>query len=709
MTLSWRVLPALPLTTALVVATLAATSPTSAAPVASASTQVATTLSAGESRSWDDAYYSSPPGLTESTPVPAAAERRAKPKPPPTKGYVAGRVIGTGGKPVKNALVYGVRFSDLGLPINFAAEQRVLTRSNANGFFRLKQLTERYLVRVCPAEPKALECSTDNVVKNFQSSYVGPEGTTVSWLRQTSMFVPRAPSRSVGEITVKASAALAGTFKGGANQAVYLLRGDNSVADRAFADEKGRYRFEVAGGTYRVEVDKDPGLRTGDTVPGFRSEKLKLKPGRIKHLSFRTRHAGVVRGTVTSGGHPVADVFLAILDKNGDFAAGVPTDSNGKYVVTSLKPGAYEIRTSVGFSDYVSVGKPVTLEQKVAKTVDIALDPGATIRFSSSDLVFPGANGGIQAELRNLAGRVMKAYEGNPADEPGGQVVFRGLPPATYKLFVRRAAFPYAAPDATDFPYTQRSVDVAAGSDTNLLVLSLDTASIDLTGKLTKGSQVKITALPQDPWLRPAYEDGDLATPMAVAWTEQATPAGTYAAHGLVPGAYNVIQTTSRRERGEKGSATGANVATTHHLVIVSGAAPKASFAAPEGAVVKGRMQYANGNPAIAPIGLRVYEDADQSWLMPTVSSPQKFGKPFKVERLHKGDDVGRLLDLEGLYEEHQDVLIPDTLVSSARLAEQGTPYWFTAKATKFKLKKGQVLDLGVIKVLLRGLDASGS
>lgn len=708
MTLSRRVLPVLtttPLLTALVLGGLAVTAsgPATSAP------QVRAATAPGESRTFDDTYYSTPPALTETEP--AAREVRAKPKPPPTKGYVAGRVIGPGGKPVRNALVYGVRFSDLGRGIDFSQEARVVAYTNANGFFRLKQLTERYLVRVCPAEPEAVECSTDNVIKNFQSSYVGPEGTTVSWLRQTSMFPPKAGSRSVGTITVKSSAALAGTFRGGANQQVYLLRGDNSVADRAFTDEKGRYRFEVAGGTYRVEVDKDPGLRTASTVPGFRSDKLKLKPGTTKFLSFRTRHAGVVRGTVTSGGNPVADVFLAILDKRGEFAAGVVTDGNGKYVVTSLEPGAYTISTSVGFSDYVSQTKAVTLEQKTAKTVDFTLDPGATIRFSTADVTFPGGSGAIAAELRNQAGRVMKAYQGDPSEEPGGKVVFKGLPAATYKLYVRRAAFPFAPPEATVFPWATRSVDVAAGSDNDLsavLPIALDQASIDLTGKLTKGSQVKITAIPQDPWLREAYVNGDQATPMAVVWTERATSAGTYTSHGLVPGFYSVLQTTSYRDRGNKGTATGGNVATTLHALTVSGNAPKATFAAPEGAVLKGRMQYANGNPVIAPIGVRAYDDGAHSWLMPTVSSRQKFGKPFRVERLHKGNVIARLLDLDGLYDEHPDVLIPDTLVDSARLTETGTPYWFTAKAEKLKLKKGQVVDLGVIKVLLRGLDASG-
>ena len=45
--------------------------------------------------------------------------------------------------------------------------------------------------------------------------------------------------------------------------------------------------------------------------------------------------------------------------------------------------------------------------------------------------------------------------------------------------------------------------------------------------------------------------------------------------------------------------------------------------------------------------------------------------------------------------------------MSSARLAETGTPYWFTAKAKRFTLKGKQVLDLGTITVLLRGLDES--
>ena len=115
-------------------------------------------------------------------------------------------------------------------------------------------------------------------------------------------------------------------------------------------------------------------------------------------------------------------------------------------------------------------------------------------------------------------------------------------------------------------------------------------------------------------------------------------------------------------------------------------------------------MRYArNGLPVIAPVGFRIEDAGPQSWLFPTVSEKQRFGQAFRVERLHRGKAAGRLLDLDELYDEHPDTLMPDTLVSSARLAEPGTPYWLTARARRVTLKGKQVLDLGVVTVSLRG------
>lgn len=677
-------------------------------PAAAATGAGAVSAPLAEPRAWDATYYSSPPALdggAAAAPTASAERAAAKPKPPPTRGLVTGRVLSSKGKPVKGALVYGVRYSDLGLPVDFSEERRVVTRTAANGTFRLRQLTERYLVRICAAEPGAVECSTDPTTKTFAPTYVGPDGVTASWLRHTSMFEPRRPARALGDVTMKSSAALVGTFKGGPHQMVYLLRGDGSVADRAMTDEDGRYRFEVAGGRYRVEVDRDPGLRTDFTFPGFRSARIRLQPGKTTRLSFRTRHAGVVRGTVTSGGDPLAGVFVAILAEDGRFAAGVVTDPAGRYVVTSLKPGDYTIRTSAAFSDHVPSVTPVTLSKTVPKIVDLALDPGSTVRFSAADTVFPGGDGDVQAELRDQAGRVVKVYAGNPALEQGGRVAFRGLPPGQYDLYVRRGAFPLAPPQETSFPWAHRHLNVSADTVTTLDAIPLDKPSLTLSGRMTKGSQVKITALPQDPWLRESHEVGDQVTPMALLWTEAATRSGRYTVHGLVPGAYRVLQTTAYRDRGDKGTAHGGNVATTLHTLKVSGSAsPTARFRAPKGAVVKGRMRYARTDlPVIAPVGFRVADDGPQSWLFPTVSERQRFGQGFRVERLHKGDAVGRLLDLDDLYAEHPDTLLPDTLVSAARLAEPGTPYWLVARARRVTLKGRQVLDLGVVRVSVRG------
>jgi hypothetical protein len=173
---------------------------------------------------------------------------------------------------------------------------------------------------------------------------------------------------------------------------------------------------------------------------------------------------------------------------------------------------------------------------------------------------------------------------------------------------------------------------------------------------------------------------------------------------GLVPGTYTAAVTTARKEREDKPSKTGANLAVTHSTVTVTSAGGTQAFTAPVGAVVRGELRYSNNRPVIAPLGVRVDDTGDQSWLFPTVSGKQKYGRPFKVERLHAGPATTRLLDLVALYDEHPDVLIPDDLVSSAR-DEPGTPYWFTAKRERLDLVAGQTEDLGVVRVKLHGVN----
>ena len=120
---------------------------------------------------------------------------------------------------------------------------------------------------------------------------------------------------------------------------------------------------------------------------------------------------------------------------------------------------------------------------------------------------------------------------------------------------------------------------------------------MNLTGTLPKGGQVKLTAVPEDSWLRPSHIDGDQVTPMALNWTEQ-SEGGAYAVRGIVPGAYAAAVTTARKERGDKPSTTGANLAATHSTVIVNGPAPTAAFTAPKGAKVRGSHALRPRQPA---------------------------------------------------------------------------------------------------------------
>ena len=630
----------------------------------------------------------------------------SKPTPPPTKGVVTGRVVGVKGAPIRNALVTALRFSDFGLPVDLSEEARVVARTDASGRFTLKQLTEPYVVRVCSEAGSgggggghragSGECAAEPAEKHFTPAYVGPDGVTDSWLQQTRFLQPRAPRRSIGTVRVNPTAVLQGVFRGSANRTVYLLRGDNSVAERTITGSKGTYRFEVAAGRYRVEADRHEGLRTDSTVPGYRSKKLTLRSGRTTTLNFRTRHAGTVRGVVTAAGKPVADQFLSILDANGGFAAGVVTNGKGKYVVSSLKPGTYTVHSSATFSPYEAASKTVTVPKKPAQRADLALSPGSTVRFSA-----PGA---VDAELRNSEGRVVKIFQGDPADEPGDQVTFVGLSAGTYQLYVRRITEMSDDAEQTNFPWAQRTVNVAANSSQDLGSIALEKSTLNLTGTLPKGSQVKITAVPQDPWLRQSHIDGDQSTPMALNWTEKANADGTYVVRGIVPGTYTVAVTTAYEDNGKDPSTVGANIATTHSTVTVTEADTTADFTAPVGAIVKGQMRYkSNHRPVIAPIGYRVYDSGAKSWLFPTVSGPQRYGRGFSVERLHAGPATGTILDLEALYAEHEDVLIPNSLVSSARLAERGTPYWFKSAKRKLTLTAGQTVDIGFVDVVLKG------
>jgi hypothetical protein len=410
----------------------------------------------------------------------------------------------------------------------------------------------------------------------------------------------------------------------------------------------------------------------------------------------------VVSGLVTQDGRPLPEELVVITDARGRWAAGAVTDENGRYVVESLRPGRYTVQTSSAFSGFVPLRRPATLRTGSPTRADLELTRGGAVELSAVD---PGRLGEVAVEIRDADGFVVKSFRDRL---DGATVGFSGLRDGRYDVYVRGAL---EDPDdhhaeVTELPWTSRSVTIAGGAVVRLGALRLDRATINLSGTLPRDAQVKITALPYDPFLRADYRDGPRVTSMALNWSEPADADRRYVSRGLVPGRYTVQVTASLVSPPDGGTIYRGNVAATHHEVVVGTASRSASFTAPTGGIIKGSLRYASSKRAlIAPVGYQISDRGDRATLFPTVStSDRRYGQPFRVDRLHAGPVTGRLLDVIALREESEEneVLVPDVLLDSAPIAESRTPYWLASGVRKAKIQPGEVTDLGTVKVTVR-------
>ncbi|SEQ86170.1 MSCRAMM family protein [Microlunatus flavus] len=654
-------------------------------------------------------YWSQPPKLLDTSAARAqgashpttGAPEREQPPSAPTRGTVTGRLVDRAGRPLAGVLVTGVRFSDLGEGIDFEEETPVVTRTGTDGRFRLPQLTERYLVRACDAGEEAVECTSDPEAKRFAPTYVGPDGTSSSWLTQTRMFRPAKGTRALGVIRARASAVLTGTFADGPHRSVRLLRGDGSTAQTARTDDDGRYRFEVAPGRYRVEVDRIENVRTVATVPGFRSRVLRLGTGRATRLDLASTGAATLEGRVTAHGEPVAEQFVAITDDRGRFAAGVVTDADGRYGLDALKPGRYTLSTPAAATTFVPVSRSFTLDARTPTRADLELRDGARIVLAPTDVGSPAPGADVVVELRDATGAITKAAGASPGDV----VSFSGLAPGRYQVVARRSADDGSGEVVTELPWAERVVQVGGTRTVDLGAVALDRATLNLSGTLPRGSRIRITPLPDVPYLRPDFVEGTGVTGLSASWTTDAEPSGRYLARGLVPGRYLVAVTAQYLQPNDGPTVYRGDVAVTHRWLTVTATTTTASFTAPRGGRVTGRFRHAGTHrPAIAPFAYQVRDGGDQARLLPLVSRPQTYRSGFTVDRLHAGRGHGTVVDLQQVLDlaDAQGEELPTNLTDSAS-TEPGTPYWFTATPGRFRIRYGRTTDLGLVDLHVRG------
>jgi hypothetical protein len=143
-------------------------------------------------------------------------------------------------------------------------------------------------------------------------------------------------------------------------------------------------------------------------------------------------------GTVTRGGQPVPDAFVAAnLRGGGGMSASSRTDASGGYHLEGLKEGDYNVMTSGG-------GRPQELHISGDATLDIVV-PVARL----AGVVVEAASKQPLAEAIVDAADESPAQTGGPrvmrgsATDSNGRFAIEDLEPKAYTLTARRAGFQY--------------------------------------------------------------------------------------------------------------------------------------------------------------------------------------------------------------------------------------------------------------------------
>jgi uncharacterized GH25 family protein len=81
-------------------------------------------------------------------------------------------------------------------------------------------------------------------------------------------------------------------------------------------------------------------------------------------------HAAVVQGVVLHDGEPVANAYVRLLDRAGEFTAEVPTSATGHFRFFA-SPGTWTLRTLAPKSE--PVDRKVVAQQGVVAEVTVTL------------------------------------------------------------------------------------------------------------------------------------------------------------------------------------------------------------------------------------------------------------------------------------------------------------------------------------------------
>ena len=187
--------------------------------------------------------------------------------------------------------------------------------------------------------------------KDGRWALAAPRGGNYVLIAAAQGHQPQAVTVSVGGRPVELDVVLGGTgrLSGAvrsaegapvAEAAVTLTDARGEVVATAHADADGEYHFrDLVCGRYTLAV----------SARAYRPAALAVEVA----ASGETRQdvamtgSGTLRGTVrTSGGHPVAEARVTLLDSAGTVVAAVTTGADGNFRFTDLEPGEYTVMAS---------------------------------------------------------------------------------------------------------------------------------------------------------------------------------------------------------------------------------------------------------------------------------------------------------------------------------------------------------------------------
>ena len=579
-------------------------------------------------------------------------------------GLVTGTVVDGKGDPIEGALVNILRPSEVPERGIIATHTPRRDWTDADGTFSALQRRGGYLVQVCvPDRSDKTVCRETAQGVKFIITYVGPVGTTDSWVTQTSLFEATQGDNDLGEITVKPQGFIEGHVDGApAFHSISLLRLNDTVAYRDVTDENGDYHLRgLAPGPYKVSLGGEGFLPSVSDV--------NVRAHRTSTVDATLDRGGVVSGRLLSGGKPVTFTDV-IIKTGGDIVAAATTNQNGVYRASGFAPGDYRLGITYYGTPYLQKTVKVTLAAPDSHVVkDIVLRRGAVVT------VEPRADGrpvtSAVDELRDQRGAPIMAG----IRLRDGRIKYQGLALGNYTVVVS---------DGDEYARKSFSLVGKAGRD-DLGRIVLSHPTFTLSGQTAPHAVVEAMTGDMCP------PDGPVTLGSFHFIADRADAGGSYELAGLVPGRYMLGSDGWPRNF----------VPRCWSGVRLSGDTVRGLPLA-EGAIASGRLVYDDtGTPIITTLSYELLYQ-QPSTTSPTDEHPSRARSvgatgEFAIDALGSGDVIGRLaqtLDDSQINNEEFFVIFP---------YQDFTPYYLESADDSLTVDAGVDVDLGDIPLTLGG------